>query len=448
MALTGIQIFKLLPRTNCKECGFPTCLAFAMSLAAGKTELDLCPHVSEEAKAELQEAAAPPIRTVAVGMGDRAIQVGGETVMFRHEKTFVHPPGLAVLVTDAMDEGEVDRKVAQLEALQYDRVGLTLRPELVAVKETRGDAKVFGDLVRKVAEQNGYGMILMSEDPEVLAAGLEPCGEARPLLVAANADNVEGVAELAKAHQCPVAARADSLEALSTLTERLTALGIKDIVLDSGARKLGPALKDQIVIRRAALAAKFKPLGFPTIVFPCEMTDDPMKETLMAAALIAKYAGIVVLSEFEGHSLFPLLLERMNVYTDPQRPMATDEAIYEIGGPDENAPVLITSNFALTYFIISGEIETSRVPSYLLIKDTEGLSVMTAWAAGKFVAEEIAPFVTKCGIGDKVRHHRLIIPGYAAQISGELEEELPDWTIEIGPREASHLPAYLRAWKP
>jgi len=178
------------------------------------------------------------------------------------------------------------------------------------------------------------------------------------------------------------------------------------------------------------------------------MTDDPMKETLMASTLVAKYAGIIVLSDFEGHSLFPLLVERMNIYTDPQRPMATEERIYEIGAPDENSPVLITCNFSLTYFVVSGEIETSRVPSYLLVKDTEGLSVMTAWAAGKFIAEEVAPFVQKCGIADRVKHHKLIIPGYAAQISGELEDELPGWTVEIGPREAAHIPAYLKQWKP
>jgi acetyl-CoA decarbonylase/synthase complex subunit gamma len=224
-------------------------------------------------------------------------------------------------------------------------------------------------------------------------------------------------------------------------------MGLKDLVIDTGARTLGSALKDQIAVRRAALSGKCKPLGFPTVVFPCEMTDDPVQEVVLASAFIAKYAGIVVLSDFDGAALFPLLLERLNIFTDPQRPMATGEGIYEIGGPDGNAPVLITSNFSLSYFIVSGEIETSRVPSYLLVKDTEGLSVMTAWAAGKFVADEIAPFVQKSGIADRVKHRKLIIPGYAAQISGELEDELPGWEIVIGPREASHIPAFLKSWK-
>ena len=179
------------------------------------------------------------------------------------------------------------------------------------------------------------------------------------------------------------------------------------------------------------------------------MTDNPLKEALIAATFMAKYAGIIVLSDFSGETLFPLLVARMNLFTDPQRPLATGEGIYEIGGPNENSPVIITCNFSLTYFIVSGEIENTRVPSYLLIKDTEGLSVMTAWAAGKFSADSIAPFIKKCGIADKVKHRKLIIPGYLASESGGLEEELPDWEILIGPREAAHLTSYLKnSWKP
>ncbi|MBI2950845.1 acetyl-CoA decarbonylase/synthase complex subunit gamma [bacterium] len=448
MALTGIQIFKLLPKTNCKECGFPTCLAFAMNLAMGKTELALCPHVTEGAKAQLQEAAAPPIRTVAVGAGDRAVKMGGETVMFRHEKTFINPPGLAMLITDGMGDAEVDARLGKMKALQYERVGLVLRPELVAVKETKGDAQRFASLVERVRKAEGIGLILMSQRPEALAAGAKACGEAKPLLYAATSDNVEAVGNLAKASGCPAAVRSDSLEGCIKLTEKLTGMGVKDLVLDPGSRRPRKALEDQIAARRAALVGKVASLGFPTIAFPCEMTDDPMQETVIAAMLIAKYAGVIVLSDFEGHSLFPLLLERMNIYTDPQRPMATGEGLYEVGGPGEDSPVLLTSNFSLTYFIVSGEVETSRVPAYLLIKDTEGLSVMTAWAAGKFVADAIAPFVKKSGIADKVKHRKLIIPGYAAQISGELSEELPDWEVLVGPREAAHIPAYLKAWKP
>lgn len=449
MALTGIEIFKKLPKTNCGECGVPTCLAFAMKLAAGQAELSACPYVSEEAKAALEEASAPPIRPVVIGTGDKALKIGGETVMFRHEKRFVNSTGIAVLVTDKMNEAEVDKRLKKLNELKFERVGLILQADLVAVKGESGDPAQFETLVKKVKEKlDGKGMVLMSEDPKVLSAGAKACADRKPLLYAATKANADAMAGLAKEISAPLAVKGNSLDELAELTTKLTAAGLKDLVLDSGARTPKKLLEDQIIMRRAALMKKFRPLGFPTITFPCEMTTDPMKETLLASMLVAKYGGIVVLSDLEGHSLFPLLLERMNIYTDPQRPMATTEGIYEIGGPGENSPVLITSNFSLTYFIVSGEIEGSRIPSWLLVKDTEGLSVMTAWAAGKFGADVIAPFVKKCGIADKVKHRKLIIPGYAAVISGELEEELPDWQVLIGPREAGHIPAYIRMWKP
>ncbi|MFC2031919.1 acetyl-CoA decarbonylase/synthase complex subunit gamma [Chloroflexota bacterium] len=445
---TGIEIFKLLPKTNCGECGVPTCLAFAMSLAAGKAELATCPYVSDEAKAQLAEASAPPIIPVTIGVGDRVLKVGGETVMFRHEKRFENPPGFAILITDTMEESEVKARLDRFHQLQYERVGLILRPELVAIKDESGDASKFETLVNQVKQNSDAGIILMSSNPDILAAGVKACADQKPLIYGATKENLDGVAALAKENSCPLAVKASSVVELAELTEKLTAVGIKEIALDSGARTLRQTFQDQLIIRSAALTKKFRPLGFPTIVFPCEMTDDPMKEAVIASIFVAKYGGIIVLSDFQGESLFPLLVERMNIYTDPQRPLATTQGIYEINSPDENSPVLLTTNFSLTYFIVSGEMETSKVPSYLLVMDTEGLSVMTAWAAGKFVADAIAPFVKKSGIADKVKHQKLIIPGYAAAESGGLEEELAGYQILVGPREASHIPAYLKEWKP
>jgi len=447
MALTGIEIFKLLPKTNCGECGVPTCLAFAMNLAAGRAELSACPYVSEEAKAKLQEAAAPPIKLVTIGVGERALKVGGETVMFRHEKRFENPPGLAILIKDTMEDSEVDARLERFK-LQYERVGLTLRPELVAVKDESGDASKFEALASKVKQNSDCSIILMSNNPDNLAAGVKACADRKPLIYAATKDNLDSVANLAKESSCPVAVKASNLEETADLTAKLTEAGVNDIVIDSGSRTVRQALEDQIIIRSAALTKKFQPLGFPTIVFPGEMTDDPMKEAVIASMLVAKYGGIIVLSDFQGESLFPLLVERLNIYTDPQRPLATTQGIYEIGDPDENSPVLITTNFSLTYFIVSGEIESSKVPTHLLVMDTEGLSVMTSWAAGKFVADAIAPFVKKSGIIDKVKHQKLVIPGYAAAESGGLEEELSGWEILVGPRDGAHIPAYLKGWKP
>ena len=284
----------------------------------------------------------------------------------------------------------------------------------------------------------------MTEDAAVMKAGIQACGFKRPLLYGATQSNVDEFGALAKDNDLSLAVKAASAEDLIPLVEKLTALGLKDLVLDPGSREIKQAHQDQVAIRRAALKDGNRALGFPTITFPCEMASNLDMETLIAAAFIAKYGGIMILSDFAGESLFPLLLERLNIFTDPQRPMTVTEGIYEINNPDENSPVLVTTNFALTYFIVSGEVEGSRVPSWLLIKDSEGLSVMTAWAAGKFSGDDVGMFIKKSGIMDKVKHQQVIIPGYAAAIAGDVEEELPGWTITVGPREAAHIPGFLR----
>ncbi|SCY12015.1 acetyl-CoA decarbonylase/synthase complex subunit gamma [Desulfoluna spongiiphila] len=445
MALTGIQIFKLLPKTNCKECGVPTCLAFAMNLASGKAELDNCPYVSDEAREKLAEASAPPIRPVKLGKGVRETTAGGETVMYRHEKTFYNPTVLAATVSSSMGEADLAARLTAWNALQYERVGLNLRPELIAVKDSDGNAEAFAKTAKLIAETSEFNLILMSDSADVIKAGVEAVGFKRPLIYGATESTIDAFGEIAKAAELPIAVKADSVEALIPLTDKLTAMGVKDIVIDAGSRDLKGSFADQVSIRRAALKGGNRSLGFPTITFPCEMAGNPDMEALIAGMFVAKYGGIVVLSEFNTETLFPLLLERLNIFTDPQRPMTVTEGIYEIGNPDENSPVMVTTNFALTYFIVSGEAEGSRVPCWLLIKEAEGLSVLTAWAAGKFSGDDVGVFVKKSGIADKIKHNELIIPGYAAAIAGDVEEELPDWSITVGPREAAHLPAFLKA---
>ena len=445
MALTGIQIFKLLPKTNCKECGVPTCLAFAMNLASGKAELDACPYVSDEAKEQLAEASAPPIRPVAVGKGVRKFTTGGETVQYRHEKTFYNQTALAATVNSDISDSDLEAKLKVWNAFQFERVGLNLRPELVALKDANGDKDAFAKKAKTIAETSEFNLVLMSENADVMKAGIEASKFKRPLIYAATEANADDFGALAKDNDLPLAVKAESVEGLVPLTDKLTGMGIKDLVMDPGSREIKQSLEDQMVIRRSALKDANRAVGFPTITFPCEMASNLEMETLIAGMHIAKYGGISVLSDFTGESLFPLLLERLNIFTDPQRPMTVTEGIYEIGNPDENSPVLVTTNFALTYFIVSGEIEGSRVPSWLLIKDSEGLSVMTAWAAGKFAGDEVGMFVKKSGIMDKVKHTQLIIPGYAAAIAGDVEEELPGWKITVGPREAAHIPGFLKA---
>jgi len=445
MALTGIQIFKLLPKTNCKECGVPTCLAFAMNLASGKAELDSCPYVSDEARAQLAEASAPPIRPVELGKGVRTAKTGGETVLCRHEKTFYNPTLFAGIITSDTSEADVAAKLGVWNALQYERVGLNLRPELVALKDVNGDGVAFAALAKQVAETSEFNLVLMSESADVIEGAVKTAGFKRPLIYAATEVTADALGKIAVDNDLPLAVKADSVEGLIALTDKLTGMGIKDLVIDSGAREVKQALEDQVAIRRAALKDGNRSLGFPTIVFPCEMASNIDMEGLIAAMFVAKYGGIVVMSDLTTEVIFPLLLERLNIFTDPQRPMTVTEGIFEIGTPDENSPVLVTTNFALTYFIVSGEIEASKVPAWLLVKDSEGLSVLTAWAAGKFGGDDVGMFVKKSGIMDKVKHTELIIPGYAAAIAGDVEEELSGWTITVGPREAAHIAGFLKS---
>lgn len=442
MALSGIQIFKMMPKKNCAECGVPTCLAFAMNLAAGKAELDQCPYVSDEAREKLASASAPPIRTVQIGAGENAVKAGGENVLFRHEKTFNNPTALGCLVATSEDDATIDEKIKAFKELRYERVGLTLKAELIAVKDG-GDPARFAQVAKKASDA-GAAVILMSENLDALKAALAQVGTQKPLLYAATEANLDAISDLGKEFDCPVTVKAGKVGDVARLSKKLVEKGHKDIVLDSGSRKLAELLRDQVLIRRLALENLYRPLGFPTIVFPCEMADNQVDEAITAGTFISKYGGIAILSDLRGEVLFPLLLQRLNIFTDPQRPMTTEQGIYAIGTPGEDSPVLITSNFSLTYFIVSGEVESSRIPSWLLVLNTDGLSVLTAWAAGKFVGDLIGPFVKKCGIEDKTKTRKLIIPGAAAIISGDLEEELPGWEVAIGPREGAHIPAYLR----
>ncbi len=444
MALTGIEIYKKLPRTNCGDCGVPTCMAFAMKLAAGQAELSACPHVSDEVVAELDSASAPPIRPVTVGTGDESFKVGGETVLFRHEKTFVNPSGIGVLITDAMSDEDVDGRVDRINKLEYERVGLMLKGNIVVLKSVKGDAAAFEALAKKVAGATAKPIALLADDPAVLGQAAKAIADKKPVVGFATDGNADAVAEIAKELGVPVVAKADGIDAISALTKKLSDAGLKDIIIDTTPKNIKQALTDQVAVRRLAIHKTERTVGFPTMVFPNEMTDNPLKEAIYASMFIAKYGGIIVLSDVVGETLFPLLVARMNIYADPQRPMATTEGIYELNDPDENSPVVITTNFSLTYFIVSGEIEAGRVPTWLLVMDAEGLSVLTAWAAGKFVADAIGPFVKKVGIEEKIAKKRLIIPGFVAGISGELEEELPEWEIMIGPREAAYVTAFLK----
>jgi acetyl-CoA decarbonylase/synthase complex subunit gamma len=439
VALTAVEIYKHLPKTNCGECGVATCLAFAMKLAQKQASLEQCPYVSEEAKAALSGAAAPPMATITIGRGEHEVQIGGETVLFRHEETFHHPCALAVTVDTSLAEEDMAARIEKIEAARYDRVGMILGVDMVALRDA-GDGRLAVG-ARVALQHSSRPLVLMSSDPAAMKAALEVCGEGRPLLCGATADNLEDMLALAKDWDCPLVIRGRSLEELATLSQKATQAGWNKLVLASPASGIGPVVEEQTIIRRAALNKKFKPFGFPTLVV-CTASD-PTRQMLEACTAIVKYAGVVVLDLLEDEYLLPLVTARLNIYSDPQKPIQVEPGIHAVGEPTERSPLLVTTNFSLTYYLVEGDVMTSRVPAHILAVDTKGTSVLTAWAAGDFTAESIADALTKFNAAEKVAHRTLILPGGVAVLKGKLEE-LSGWEVIVGPRESSGIPHFFR----
>jgi len=442
MALTGLQIFKLLPKTNCGECSVPTCMAFAMKLAAKSAELSSCPYASEEAKTTIGAASKPPIRLVKIGPPEREVTIGNETVMFRHEKTFVHQTALAIALPDSEPLAELGHIIAEAREYSLERVGERLGLDLLLVDNVTDEMAPFLELVRTAAGASGMGIILRSSNLEVLEAALPLLEGRRPLIHAATPANAEAMAKLALKHKVPLVAQADSLDELAALTAKLSKLGVQDIVLDIPADNPASTLQQNTIIRKAALKHTFEPLGYPIINFVSGR--DPASVVADATTCICKYGSIVVLDTFQLELLLPLMMLRQNIFTDPQKPIQVDPKVYPIGEPGPDSPVIATTNFSLTYFLVSGEIENSGVPTHLVIVESEGMSVLTAWAAGKFTGAKVASAVKASGLESQLRKRKLILPGYVAQISGEVEEGLPGWEVLVGPGESVDLAPFLK----
>ena len=442
MALTGLQIYKLLPQTNCKECGFPTCLAFAMKLAAKQAELAACPYVSEASKQQLEAASQPPVRLITLTADGRKTEAGNEIVLFRHEKTFYHPSPVFVRVKDT-DSG-LAAQAKEMAAFHVDYVGIKLQLDGIAVENASGDPGKFAAAVEEVYNNSKMPLILMSSNPAALEAAMGKLTGVTPLLYGADASNLAAMAGVAKIFKAPLAVRGTgTLESVAELTEQAKAAGVEDLVLDTGARGFIETLTMATQIRRLAIKKNFRALGYPVITFPGEGTDAE-EAPVLAAQHIAKYAGFVVLDKFSAATVYPLLVLRQNIYTDPQKPIQVQPGLYEINSPKPESPVLVTTNFSITYFAISNEVEGAGLPAWLLVADAEGMSVLTAWAAGKFDADRIAKAVKTTNVESKISRKRLVLPGAVATLLGEVEETLGGWQIEVGPREEVDAPAYLK----
>ena len=440
MALTGIQIYKLLPQTNCKECDFPTCLAFAMKLAAKQVELSKCPYVSEESAAQLAEAAAPPVRPITIKSNGYELKGGNEIVLFRHNKRFFSPPGLFIRVYDDQSGEDIKSNVKTVDEYVVDYVGMDLAMGGFAVQARGGD---FGAAVEAVREVTKLPLILIGSTEE-LKQGMEKLGDDDiPLLCSATSANWEAMAALAKEYHTPLAIESGNIDEMTALVEKLEAQDLKDFVLAPKQRNLLGTLTANTTIRRMALKENYHLLGFPIINFPGDV-GDPVREVSRAMQAIGKYSSFIVLDHFDPAIAYSLLVLRANLFTDPQEPIQVTPGIYEINNPGPEDPFLVTTNFSITYFSVANEVESMGLPAWLLVTDSEGMSVLTAWAAGKFDAEIIAKDAKRFNAADKVTNLRIVLPGHVAVLSGELEEELPDWEVKVGPKEAVDLPAFLK----
>jgi acetyl-CoA decarbonylase/synthase complex subunit gamma len=417
-----------------------------MKLAAKQAELDDCPYVSDEAREELAESAAPPIRLVTLSADGRKAEAGNEIVLFRHEKRFYNPAGIFIRVYDDQPLDEIKAQTDEAMSYEVEYVGMDLGLDGMAVQST-GGGEAFAEAIVAVLETAQVPLILIADDPDVMRRGLEAvAGDVRPLIYGATADNWEAFADLAKEHDVPMAIRAETMSALADMTEKIKEAGITDMVLDPGVRDLRSSLALNTLIRRLAIDKTFRPLGFPLISFPSECVDEKDLVTVAATQAITKYAGFVVLDRFSPGMAYPLLVLRSNIYTNPQEPIQVEPGVYELNDPGPDSPLMVTTNFSITYFSVANEVDGSGIPSWLLVAAAEGMSVLTAWAAGEFDAERIAKAVRTTNMADKIEHRKLIIPGHVAVLLGELEEELPGWDILVGPREAVDLPSYLKIW--
>lgn len=446
MGIKASDIKNKLPekgKKNCKECGVPTCFAFALKLSKGQVELGACPHLAPEESEELTDILSPPMKLVTIGTGENQLQIGDERVMFRHDQAFQHEPAIGLLISDMEKNEEIDHKLKQINDLQFERIGEKLKADCLAIRFDSNDRGRFEEVVKKAHEGCDLGAILISEDLEALFWARDLYLERKPLIYPITKENIEKAIPRIKDNPTPVGVRAAAIEKFLSLTEKLKDAGIHELVLDPSPGNIYEAIKDHTLIRRSAVISKIRPLGYPSMAFPCLLADEPRKEIVYASILVAKYAGIIILSHLE-EDLLPLLLLRQDLYTDPRVMREVQANIYEINEPHEKSPVLVTTNAALTYFTVASEIERSKVPAYLMVVDTGGFSVQTALGADRFGGGKLAALFQESELDDKNKLKKLIIPRPAYVIKEELEGKLPEWEIIVGPEKAKEIQSVLK----
>ena len=444
MALKGLDIFKLSPKKNCKECGCPTCMAFSMKVAQGAVDIAACPYFAPEALAKLSAATEPPMKTIKVGAGDAELSLGGETVLFRHEKTFVSRTRYAMSLCTCMDDETVAQKLEDIKKVDYERIGERMFVEMVYVNYSADGKQDYVELVKKAAE-TGRILILDCKDAEIAKAALEVCKDGKPILNGADASNYEAMNTVATAAGVVLGVSGADLSEIHDTVEKLEGLGNKNLVIDVTGADVKETFKNAVQIRKAAIKDGDRTFGYPSIVNLHKIAaGDLHKQAALLSLFTMKYGSVIVAEHIGYAEALPLYGLRQNLFTDPQKPMKVEPGIYPLNGADENSVCLTTVDFALTYFLVSGELERSGVPVNLIINDAGGLSVLTSWAAGKFSSSSIAKFFQEQDIEGKIKSRKLIIPGKVAVLKGELEAKMPGWEIIIAPNEAVQLVKFMK----
>ena len=444
MALKGLDIFKLSPKKNCKECGCPTCMAFSMKVAQGAVDIAACPYFAPEALAKLSAATEPPMKTIKVGAGDAELSLGGETVLFRHEKTFVSRTRYAMSLCTCMDDETVAQKLEDIKKVDYERIGERMFVEMVYVNYSADGKQDYVELVKKAAE-TGRILILDCKDAEIAKAVLEVCKDGKPILNGADASNYEAMNAVATAAGVVLGVGGADLSEIHDTVEKLEGLGNKNLVIDVTGADVKETFKNAVQIRKAAIKDGDRTFGYPSIVNLHKIAaGDLHKQAALLSLFTMKYGSVIVAEHIGYAEALPLYGLRQNLFTDPQKPMKVEPGVYPLNGADENSVCLTTVDFALTYFLVSGELERSGVPVNLIINDAGGLSVLTSWAAGKFSSSSIAKFFQEQDIEGKIKSRKLIIPGKVAVLKGELEAKMPGWEIIIAPNEAVQLVKFLK----
>ena len=454
MAVTAMDVYRLLPKTNCAKCGEASCMAFATKLSQKETDIELCTQLSANEADKLADVLAPAVREIMIGKGNKAMMVGGDEVLYRYELTYYNPTPLVIDISDDMDPAEFEERVKKIEGTEFERTGELLTLDAIALRNKSGDASKFKEVAEKL-KNSKLALVLCSFDPEAMKAALEVVGDERPLIYGATENNIEEMAALAIEYDCPIALFVpNDLEKMKELSRILRVKGIKDIILDPGTfvnDGIGDTLDNFVMIRRLAVEERDDDFRFPVLGVPAiawlengeDDVDTAIKEATIAATLMDKYADMMIIHGTEIWELIPVLTLRQSVYTDPRKPQAVDPGLYEFGEVNEDSPVALTTNFALTYYTVEGDLKSGKANGYLLVLDTEGRAVDVSVAGSQFNGKAVADLIKETGIEDKVKTRKMVIPGLGAPVSGEIEDE-SGWEIMVGPRDSSALADFLR----